>query len=247
MSRRVSARVKRKTTTLQESEQQPARRRRRVEGNEEQADLLPHPASPPYAKIDDLIERVTNAVLQKLQNSQFTDNVVTGNVSLPGTASAVQGSVDAEPVINELSGSQVNTSEILNSSDQASTAAAAVQGSVATVLESLSESTSLTSKPKDIFVSTDIPIDMTVSDRLNRKIWANEYVDLGLLLNNKKKVMIVSIYAFQITWHHQMITHASSWSQIKSQNISIQLKCGSQPTNSLWVSTHRNTLLKPAF
>ena len=102
---------------------------------------------------------------------------------MPGTASAVQGSVDAEPVINELIGS---TSEILNSSDQASTAAATVQGSVATVLESLSESTSLTSKPKDIFVSTDIPIDMTVSDRLSRKIWANEYVDLGLLLNNKK-------------------------------------------------------------
>ena len=105
MSRRVSARVKRKTTILQESQQQPASRRRRVEENEEQADQLPGPASPPYAGVDDLIERVTN-------------------VSLPGTASAVQGSVVAEPVMNELSGSQVNTSEILNNSDRASTAAA---------------------------------------------------------------------------------------------------------------------------
>ena len=167
MSRRVSAKVKRKTTILQESEQQPASRRRRVEENEEQADQLPGPASPPYAGVDDLIERVTN-------------------VSLPGTASAVQGSVVAEPVINELSGSQVNTSEILNSSDQASTAAATVQGSIATVLDSLSGGTSLMSKPKDIFVSSDIPIDMSVSDRLKRKIWAHEYVDFGMLLNNKK-------------------------------------------------------------
>ena len=186
MSRRVSARVKRKTTILQESEQQPASRRRRVEVNGEQADQLSGPASPPYAGVDDLIERVTNAVLQKLQNTQFNDNAGTGNVSLPGTASAVQGSVVAEPVINELSGSQVNTSEILNSSDRASTAAATVQVSIATVLDSLSGSTSLMSKPKDIFVSSDIPIDMSVSDRLKRKIWAHEYVDFGLLLNNKK-------------------------------------------------------------
>ena len=185
MSRRVSARVKRKTPILQESEQQPARWRRRVEENEEQADQLPGPASPSYAGIDDLIERVTNAVLQKLQNTQFTNNAGTGNVSLSGTASAVQGSVDTEPVCN-ISDSQANTSEILNSSDQDSTAAAAVQGAIATVLGSFSGSTSLMSKPKDIFVSTDIPIDMSVSDRLKRKIWAHEYVDFGLLLNNKK-------------------------------------------------------------
>ena len=157
-----------------------------MEENEERAYQLPGPASPSYAGIDDLIERVTNAVLQKLQNTQFNDNAGTGNVSLPGTASAVQGSVVAEPVINELSGSQVNTSEILNSSDQASTAAATVQGSIATVLDSLSGGTSLMSKPKDIFVSSDIPIDMSVSDRLKRKIWAHEYVDFGMLLNNKK-------------------------------------------------------------
>ena len=80
MSRRVSARVKRKTTILQESEQQPASRRRRVEENGEQADQLPGPASLPYAGVDNLIERVTNAVLQKLQNTQFNDNAGTGNV-----------------------------------------------------------------------------------------------------------------------------------------------------------------------
>ena len=115
MSRRVSARVKRRPNILQESEQQPASRRRWVEVNVEQADQLPAPASPPYAGVDDLVERVTNAVLQKLQNTRFNDNAGTGNVSLPGTASAVQGSVVAEPVINELSGSQVNSSQFLNS------------------------------------------------------------------------------------------------------------------------------------
>ena len=69
MSRRVSARVKRKITILQESEQQPPSCRRRLEENEEQADQLPCPASPPYAGVDDLIERMTNAVVQELQNT----------------------------------------------------------------------------------------------------------------------------------------------------------------------------------
>ena len=186
MSRRVSAKVKRKTTILQESEQQPASRHRRVEENDEQADQVPGPAGPPYAGVDNLIERVTNAVLQKLQNTRFNTNVGTGNVSLPRTASTVQGSVVAEPVIHELRDSQVNVSEILNSSDQASSAAPTVLGSIVTVLDSLSGSTSLITNPKDIFVSSDIPIDMSVFHRLKRKIWAHEYVDFGLLLNNKK-------------------------------------------------------------
>ena len=55
-----------------------------------------------------------------------------------------------------------------------------------TVLDSLSGSTSLMSKPKDLFVSSDIPIDTSVSEGLKRKICANEYDDFGLLLNNKK-------------------------------------------------------------
>ena len=67
-----------------------ASHRRRVEENEEQADQLPGLGSRPYVGVDDLIERVTNAVLQKLQNTQFNDNAPgTGNVSLSGTASAV--------------------------------------------------------------------------------------------------------------------------------------------------------------
>jgi len=183
MSRRVSARVKRKTTLLQESEQQPASRRRRLEENEEQADQPTCQASHSYSDIDDLIERVTNAVLQKMQSRQFNDNTGNDNVLLPGAASAVQGSVVAEQGLCALRGTHVNS---VNSSDQATAAAAVVQGSIATVLDSLSGSTSLVSKPKDIFVSSDIPIDMSVSDRLKNKIWANEYVDFGLLLNNKK-------------------------------------------------------------
>ena len=149
---------------------------------------------------------------------------------MPGTASAVQGSVVAEPVINALSGSQVNTSEILNSSDQASTAAATVQGSIATVLDSLSGSTSLMSKPKDIFVSSDIPIDMSVSDRLKRKIWAHEYVDFGLLLNNKK-----DHDSFHLCLSHDM---ASSNDQ---PHITLDPKQKSRHINSIemWVTAYQ--------
>ena len=185
MPHRVSTRLKRKSTILQESEQQSARRRRRVEGDE-QADQPPGQAFASYAGVDNLIERVTNAVLQKLQSTQINDNTGNGNVLLPGTASAVQGSVVAEPGIRALSGSYVNTSESEDISDQPTTAAEIVQGSIVTVLDSLSRSTSSMSKPKYIFVSSDIPIDLSVSDRLKKKIWAHEYVDFGLLVNNKK-------------------------------------------------------------
>ena len=90
MPRRVSTRLKRKSTILQEAEQQSARRRRQVE-DDEQADQPPGQAFPSYAGVDNLIERVTNAVLQKLQSTQINDNTGNGNVLLPGTASAVQG------------------------------------------------------------------------------------------------------------------------------------------------------------
>ena len=116
MSRRVSARVKRKTTILTESEEKPARHRRRVEDKDEPADQSPGQAIPSYAGVDNLIERMTNAVLQKLQSTQINDNTGNGNVLLPGTASAVQGSLVAEPGIRALSGSHVNTSESVNSS-----------------------------------------------------------------------------------------------------------------------------------
>ena len=71
---------------------------------------------PSYAGVDNLIERMTNAVLQKLQSTQINDNTGNGNVLLPGTASAVQGSLVAEPGSRALSGSHVNTSESVNSS-----------------------------------------------------------------------------------------------------------------------------------
>lgn len=55
---------------------------------------------------------MTNAALQKLQSTQFSDNTGNGNLLLPGTATAVQGSVVAEPGISALSGSEVNTQGI---------------------------------------------------------------------------------------------------------------------------------------
>ena len=106
------------------------------------------------------------------------------------TASAVQGSVVAAPEGNSLprdSHENQHTIDHVDNSDQVSTAATAVQGSIAAVLDNLSSGNNIVSKPKDIFVSSDIPIDMSVSDRLKTKIWAHEYVDFGLLLNSKKE------------------------------------------------------------
>ena len=36
-------------------------------------------------------------------------------------------------------------------------------------------------------MSSDIPTDMSVSDRIKTKIWAHEYMDFGSLLNSKKE------------------------------------------------------------
>lgn len=173
MSRRVSTRVKRKSAILRETDHQlqPARRRKQVEQLEEQPHIT-NPTSTSDSYVNDLVERVTNAVLEKLQ-THLNENSATGNgtSSLLRTASAVQGSVVAAAVGNSLScDSHENQHSLghVDNSDQVSTTATTVQGSIAAVLDNLSGGNSIVSKPKDIFVSSDIPIDMSVSERLKR-------------------------------------------------------------------------------
>ena len=190
MSRRVSTRLKRKSAILREQDHQPVRRRRQVEQLEEQPHIT-NPTSTSDSSVDDLVDRVTNAVLEKLQ-THLNEHSATGNgtYSMLRAASAVQGSAVAAPVGNSLpcdSHENQHTVNHVDNSDQVSTAAATVQGSIAAVLDNLTGGNSIVSKPKDIFVSSDIPIDMSVSDRLKTKIWAHEYVDFGLLLNSKKE------------------------------------------------------------
>ena len=160
-----------------------------MEQLEEQPDII-NSASTSDSSVNDLVDRITNAVLAKLQ-THLNQNSATGNgtYSLLRTASAVQGSVVAAPVGNSLPCDSLENqhTDHVDNSDQSSTAAATVQGSIAAVLDNLSGGNSIVSKPKDIFVSSDIPIDMSVSDRLKTKIWAHEYVDFGLLLNSKKE------------------------------------------------------------
>ena len=100
-------------------------------------------------------------------------------------APAVQGSVVAEAGNSSIPLETVNRAVLVNTSEQATTAAATVQVSIVAVLDSLACS-SVICKPQTIFVSSDIPIDMSVSDRLKTKIWSHEYVDFRLLLNKKE-------------------------------------------------------------
>ena len=82
------------------------------------------------------------------------------------------------------------------------------------------------SKPKRY-----IPIDMSVSDRLKRKIWAHEYVDFGLLLNNKKD--------------HDSF-HLCLLNDMASSNDQPRIEMW-VTAYQIWVSTHRGILLKPPF
>ena len=182
MSRRVSTRKRRPPSTI-DADIQPARHQRRVQPP---ADPLPGPTS----NVDDLVNKVSHAVLSKLQE-QNVFNYKTDNqdLLLSATAPAVQVSVVAEAdnsVISHTESSS-NVAACVRDSDQVTTTAAIVQESVAAVLDGLSAATTVVTKPKDIFVSTNIPIDMNVSDRLQTKIWSHAYVDFGLLLSNKKE------------------------------------------------------------
>ena len=146
MSRRVSTRVKRKSAILKEPDHQPACRHRQVEQLKEQPHIT-NPTGTSDSNVDDLVERVNDS-----------ENSATGYgaYSLLRTASAVQRSVVAAPVANSLpcdSHENQHTLDHVDNSDQVSTAAAIVQGSIAAVLDNLSGGNSIVSKPKDILVS----------------------------------------------------------------------------------------------
>ena len=188
----------------------------------------------PGPSVEELVEKVTNAVLEKLQNQHVYTTTGNGDLSLPATAPAVQGSVVAEAGNSSSPHEMVNSAVLVGTSEQATTAAATVQGSIAAVVNSLAGS-SVISNLQSIFVSSDIPIDMSVSDRLKTKIWSHEYVDFGLLLNNKKSTLVF-IYVFRVTHHHQLGNQSLHWSQTKRQGGSILLKCGSQLSECLRVT-----------
>ena len=109
----------------------------------------------PTSNLKDLVD-VANAVLGKLQE-QDVFNHNTGNQDLlsSAVAPAVQGSVvaEADNIVISHTETPANIAACVNDLDQA-------KGSVAAVLDGLSGATSVITKPKDIFVSTNIPIDM---------------------------------------------------------------------------------------
>lgn len=150
-------------------------------------------------------------------------------------------------ILHSQRGTENNPGTVSSSLEQGRTSVAILQGSIAAVLDNLAGNTNTISQPQDIFVSLDIPIDMNVSDTPKTKIWSQEYVEFGLLLNNKRAFQFSSM-SFQ--WH-SIINWANlslHWSQIKSQSTSIQLICGSQLTNFfVGVYTQKYPLQAPAL
>ena len=76
MSCRVSTRVKRRSAILRERDHPPVRRRRQVEQLEEQPHIT-NTTSTSDSGVDDLVDRVTNAVFEKLQ-THLNENSATG-------------------------------------------------------------------------------------------------------------------------------------------------------------------------
>ena len=86
--------------------------------------------------------------------------------------------------------------------DKDGAAEAIVQGSIASVVQSVAGETPgaaellpLISKPEKMFKPMSVPIDARVPAKLKAKIWAHEYIEFGLLLNNSP-----SDQRYQLTW-----------------------------------------------
>lgn len=160
MSRRSSQRLKRPSAVLKDNEQQQSKRKRQVQiQSDEQPKILKE------SDVEALVDKVTNAVIAKLQNSNVCNNSAGNQGVLQKSAPAVQGSVDA--ALSNSNNVEAITVED-NDSVQAKTAAAAVQGSVAAVLDTLCGKNNI-SKPQNVFMSSDIPIDLSVTDKLKKK------------------------------------------------------------------------------
>jgi hypothetical protein len=205
MPRRVSKRNKRPPATLREADsfepQRPKKRKEREADSvepqrskkrkEREADSVEPQRSKKgkeqtvsSQELENLVEKVTSAVLEKLKaNNHIPNNVddKEGNLNdnMQKTTEHVQGS---SSVVIDI-GDEQKRSETVNSENDS--AEANVQGSIAAVIAKITSDNDV-DKPTSVFNSTDIPIDMNVSEKTKTKIWANEYIDLSLLLNKKK-------------------------------------------------------------
>ena len=92
---------------------------------------------------------MTTAVLVKFQNQNVNNTRGNGNLSLPATPPAVQGSVAAEAVSNPTHSPRgtENNADIVSSSEQGTTSAETVHRSIAAVLDNLAGNTSAISQP----------------------------------------------------------------------------------------------------
>lgn len=128
MSRRSSQRLKRPSAVLKDNEKQQSKRKRQVQIQTDE-----QPKNLRESDMEALVDKVTNAVIAKLQNSNICNNNTGNQGVLHEPALTVHGSVDA----GSSNSNNINAITVEdNDSEQATTAAAAVQGSVAAVLDS---------------------------------------------------------------------------------------------------------------
>jgi len=59
-----------------------------------------------------------------------------------------------------------------------------VQGSITAVQKNLTGETIGPRQPDQLFVSSSLPLDARVSDKIKAKIWNEEYIDFGTFIAN---------------------------------------------------------------
>ena len=147
--------------------------------------------------INTIVQRVTDAVTQRLASGSSTDNAQSLAVSAStqlATSSATSGL--ARPAIllevpvgaphsttlqTHVAGPATTAPPALGTPTSSSFAEAVVNSSLAIAQASIA---GMPSTPECLFTSPSLPIDARVSEKIRGKIWNSEYFDFSLLLSN---------------------------------------------------------------
>lgn len=147
--------------------------------------------------IDTIVRRVTDAVTQRLASSPNTDDsqsLAASTSSQPPTCSTTPGLVAPanlhEIPIGPMPGTTLQT-QAAGPSSSSQIAAAVVNTSLAITQASLA---GIPTTPEHMFTSPSLANDSRVSEKIQGKIWKNEYIDFCILLNNP-----VSEDCYQVT------------------------------------------------
>ncbi|KAK3715346.1 hypothetical protein QZH41_001337 [Actinostola sp. cb2023] len=170
----------------------------------EEASILPTSTSATEPRTtslpDNLVERIVNQVVAKV-----TEKLSQSNPGIFGQSTSTSSLVEVPVVSSEQSTPMVSHALTNANAAQQTIASSLVEGSVAAVQSALTGEPNQLALPKELFSSPNLAIDARVSEKLQSKIWNNEYLDFSLLLSNP---VLEGKYQLTVTTANNESSHA---------------------------------------